>query len=106
MNTRKGKKIFANALLSDGELLAYCTCEKWMTPDDFIPQLRRAGIELKRYAGTHTLTVVTVSRDLALYDPQEFAKTLAIEWYEHFPISPDYRGLRPGREEQKKEAQV
>lgn len=69
-----------------------------MSPEDFGPQLMRAGIDLKEYAKTHKLSVMSVSRDIALHDAEEFAKRLAIEWYNHFSISPDYRGLRPGRE--------
>lgn len=93
----KGKKnIWANALLSDGNLLFYyvgdCDCSVYSFYKDFY----YAGIDMVRYSKEHKLEVAKMQFTIfdEKYNNYVF-DVLATDFFKLFPISPDSKGSKP-----------
>jgi len=92
------RTVYANALLSDGEILFWYTgdeCKAWY---DFYKDFYYAGINSVEYEKTHDLQLVK----MGFIDPTEdwdysdlIFNSFAKEFYKQYPISKDSRGQKP-----------
>lgn len=88
--------LYANALLSDGEILFYYTGgDKCNDYNEFYKDFYFAGINMLEYAKSHELKVevmeITISEEYNNYVFENIAK----EFYRLFSISKDSRGGKP-----------
>lgn len=91
------RTVYANALLSDGEILFWYTGDECDSVDDFYKDFYYAGISQLKYQKSHDLRLAK----MGFIDPTEdedYNKltfyTLAKDFYRQFPISKDSRGER------------
>lgn len=91
------RTIYANAVLSDGEILFWYTGDECDSVDDFYKDFYYAKIKQLEYQKVHDLKLVK----MGFIDPTEdedYNKltfyTLAQDFYRQFPISKDSRGER------------
>ena len=92
------RTIWANALLSNGEILFWYTgseCTEWY---DFYKDFYYADIDAIEYEKTHDLQIAKIGfvdcTDDKDYNELIF-ETLAENFYRQFPISTDSRGSKP-----------
>ena len=90
------KKIWANALLSDGKILFYYIGDCQCGVDSFYKDFYYAEIDMRKYKKEHKLEVV--SMQFTIYDEKynNFVfDVLATDFFKLFPISPDSKGSKP-----------
>lgn len=89
---------WANALLSDGEILFWYTGERCSSPYDFYKDFYIAGIDLVKYEKEHDLKVVRLGMIDETEDNQYNClcfDRIAKDFYRQYKISNDSRGARP-----------
>ena len=90
--------VWANALLSDGEILFWYVGARCDAPCDFYKDFYYAGIKLSEYEKAHNLEVQRMGfldeTEDNRYNNFSF-EVLAQDFYKQFPISPDSKGERP-----------
>ena len=88
--------VWANALLSDGEILFWYTGDECESPGDFYKDFYYAGIRMSEYEKIHTLTVAKQKfAQLTDNDNHEIFNVLAPNFYRKFKISKDHKGRKP-----------
>lgn len=92
------RTVYANALLSDGEILFWYTgdeCKDW---HDFYKDFYYAGLNMSEYETTHDLQLVKMGfiDPTEEWDYNEFIfDVLAKKFYKQYFISKDSRGSKP-----------
>ena len=90
--------VWANALLSDGEILFWYIGDRCGTPHDFYKDFYYAGLNLIDYAKFHHLEVQRMGfldeTEDKRYNNFSF-EVLASKFFRQFPISKDSRGAKP-----------
>ncbi len=90
------RKVWANALLSDGKILFWYTGDKCSDPYEFYKDFYYADISMLEYCKSHTMKVVNkefIQNDTK--DNYEIFNVLAPDFYKNYKISPDSKGTKP-----------
>lgn len=97
MREHKPYIIYANALLSDGEILFWYTGRVVWTLSDFFRALNDVGIDAQAYFANHDIQRATK----AFYATKETNNYVfereAVDWYSQWMISEDFVGIPPYR---------
>lgn len=94
------KKVWANALLSDGKILFWWTGSECKTIYDFYKDFYYANINFLDYEKRHKLEVVkTMFEENIPEDNEKIFVVLAKEFYRKYEISPDSKGNKPYEKE-------
>ncbi len=92
-------KIYANALLSNGEILFWRTARRIYNEYDFYKDFMRSGIDQMEYFKTHDIEVSTMcfEFDNENYDNMNnyVFEVLAKHFYRQFKLSSDSKGESP-----------
>ena len=89
-------KIWANALLSDGQILFWYTGSECGQPIDFYKDFYYAGINMTEYESTHKLELAKKKFTENIDgDNRKIFEELAPDFYRQYKISPDSKGVRP-----------
>lgn len=92
------RKVYANALLSNGKILFWYTGSECTSWQDFYKDFYYANIDSAVYAETHELKLAK----MGFIDPTEewdysdlIFNVFAKEFYKQYPISEDSKGQKP-----------
>lgn len=98
MTSKATKIVWANALLSDGEILFWYTGSKCEHFSDFYKDFYFSGLNMTEYSKNHKLEV----RSIGFVDETEDEEynllcfdVLPKDFYRQFKISPDSKGKKP-----------
>ena len=91
------REIWANVLLSDGEILFWCTGRERLDVNDFFKYFVYAGYGDK-YVEAHKLELVKKKFEVDEYDVCANNRVFEVDaknFYRQFKISPDSKGEKP-----------
>ena len=92
------RKVYANALLSDGEILFWYTGDECKSPEDFYKDFYYSKINMTEYLKTHKCELDKIGFVIkpGSWDYNNFIfEVLAKEFYRQYPISEDSKGQKP-----------
>lgn len=89
------KKIWANALLSDGKILFWYTGSECDSIYDFYKDFYYAGINFSEYEKTHKLELVKTKFEEKQDSNYTIFHVLAPKFYKQYEISTDSKGCKP-----------
>ena len=90
------KKVWANALLSDGKILFWYTGDECKDPYDFYKDFYYSHINMTEYGQLHKLELVKkMFIEESDNDNHLIFNVLARDFYKKYKISPDSKGAKP-----------
>lgn len=90
------REVWANALLSDGEILFWYAGDECKEPHEFYKDFSYSHIDMLEYEKTHKLEIAQMRFTEENDDDNSYIfNTLAPGFYRNFKVSPDSKGQKP-----------